>query len=130
MIQDIPTHPMPAFYLAMAQFNRHDFWVCHETLETEWLQATGPLKTFLQGIIQVAAGFHHVTHGNRRGALNLLAYALDKLQSISPEYGFHTWLELERFQQEVLAVRQALENLPQEANITALKQNLPLIHLP
>jgi predicted metal-dependent hydrolase len=44
-----------------------------------WLVEPEPEKTFLQGLIQLAAACHHHGRGNRRGAQSLLAAGLAKL---------------------------------------------------
>jgi hypothetical protein len=51
----------------------------HELLEPAWLRAEGAERVALQGMIQVAVALHHEAHGNRAGALSLLAEGLDKL---------------------------------------------------
>src|SRR3970040_1227213 len=50
-------------------FNRREFFVCHEVLEEIWLEETEEEKPFYQGIIQVAAAFHHYLNGNLPGTL-------------------------------------------------------------
>jgi len=68
-----------AFRLGIEQFNRQEFFAAHETWEAIWLASAGRDKVFLQGIIQLAAAFHHWRGGNTRGALSLLRRGLDKL---------------------------------------------------
>jgi len=79
---------MDALPLALRQgveeFNRAYFFEAHETLEDLWRETHGPLRTFYQGLIQLAVGFYHLTNGNRRGAQNLLAKGLDKLEGFLP----------------------------------------------
>ncbi len=55
------------------------FFEAHEHWETVWLAAQEPEKTFLQGLIQVAAGFHHFQRGNRAGTISLLRSGLGRL---------------------------------------------------
>jgi predicted metal-dependent hydrolase len=43
------------------------------------LVETEPEKTFLQGLIQIAAAFHHYCRGNSQGAESLLASGIVKL---------------------------------------------------
>lgn len=74
------------FRLGIEQFNRQEFFAAHETWEAIWLAASGPDKDFLQGIIQVAAAFHHWSGGNRQGALALLRRGLDKLAAFPSCY--------------------------------------------
>src|SRR3990172_6578623 len=61
------------------QFNTGRVFDAHETWEEIWLRSPEPEKTFLQGIIQVAAAFHHYSRGNPRGARSLLEAALRRL---------------------------------------------------
>lgn len=68
-----------AFKEGIQLFNSQKFFECHEVLETLWLKAQGDEKVFLQGIIQVAAAFHHFTRGNREGAQSLLEEGCNKL---------------------------------------------------
>jgi len=67
------------FQRGLEQFNRGQYFEAHETWEEIWLAAQEPERTFLQGIIQVAAAFHHFTRGNRAGAQSLLEAGLNKL---------------------------------------------------
>jgi predicted metal-dependent hydrolase len=56
-----------------------EFFTAHEAWETVWLKAPEPEKTFLQGLIQVTAAFHHLRRDNRLGAVLLLQAALRRL---------------------------------------------------
>ena len=66
------------------EFNRAYFFEAHETLEDLWRGTSGPLRLFYQGLIQLAVALYHLSNGNRRGALNLLSKALDKLAAYQP----------------------------------------------
>jgi predicted metal-dependent hydrolase len=68
------------FRRGLAQFNRREFFAAHETWEEIWLASSGPEKTFLQGVIQVAAAFHHHSRGNLKGTRSLLEAGLKKLE--------------------------------------------------
>lgn len=48
------------------------FFEVHEILEPVWRTSRGAMRDALQGLIQVAAAWHHLAHGNRRGARKLL----------------------------------------------------------
>ena len=65
-------------------FNREQFFESHEVLEEAWLDASGEQKTFLQGLIQVAAAFHHLRRGNHIGAGRLLTAGIEKLSAFAP----------------------------------------------
>ena len=69
-------------------FNAHHFWHAHEKWEELWLKAAGEEKTFLQGLIQLAAAYHHVQRGRTvRGAIRLFDAAFAKLDPYPPRYG-------------------------------------------
>jgi hypothetical protein len=70
---------------ASALFNRRLFFEVHELLEDCWRPAGEPLKTLLQGLIQVAVGLHHHANGNLRGAIALLTEGSAKLRPFAPE---------------------------------------------
>lgn len=60
-------------------FNDHEFWHAHEAWERIWLAAAGEEKRFLQGLIQLAAAYHHVQRRTYRGGVRLFDAALTKL---------------------------------------------------
>lgn len=67
------------FELGLAHFNSRRFFEAHEVWEEIWLVEAEPEKTFLQGLIQVAAAFHHYERRNPSGAESLLASGIVKL---------------------------------------------------
>jgi uncharacterized protein len=67
------------FQHGVSLFNRKKFFEAHEAWEEIWLRATLPEKTFLQGLIQVTAAFHHHSRGNLHGMESLLRRGLVKL---------------------------------------------------
>jgi predicted metal-dependent hydrolase len=85
-------HDDKQFRRGIEQFNSRQFFEAHETWEEIWLHAAEPEKTFLQGIIQVAAAFHHYRRGNRAGTQSLLKAGLRKLDHFP---GDHHGLKLE-----------------------------------
>lgn len=72
-------------YVAIDQFNRGWYFEAHETLEELWLVAPEPDRTFLQGIIQLAAAFVHLARGERTGFVRLLDAAEGRLRPFAPE---------------------------------------------
>jgi hypothetical protein len=60
-------------------FNTRRFWHAHEAWEVLWLEAAGDEKLFLQGLIQLAAAYHHVQRGTFSGGVRLFDAALRKL---------------------------------------------------
>lgn len=81
-----PEHHSDPWQRGLAQFNRREFFECHESWELIWLPAPEPDKTFLQGIIQVACAFHHHLRGNGAGARSLLRRGLAKLDRFPADY--------------------------------------------
>lgn len=71
--------PLPEFVAGLEQFNRGQFFECHETLELLWRAEFGPLRELYQGILQVGVGFYHLKRGNHHGALALLERGLRRL---------------------------------------------------
>lgn len=70
----------------LQHYNAGEFFEAHESWETAWLEATGSEKTLLQGVIQVAAAFHHYGRENRLGTKLLLQAALQRLESGLVQY--------------------------------------------
>jgi hypothetical protein len=62
------------------------FFEAHEHWEAVWLTASEPSKTFLQGLIQIAAAFHHYQRGNYAGTASLLRSALLRLDGHPGEF--------------------------------------------
>jgi uncharacterized protein len=75
------------FRAGIQLFNSREFFKAHEIWEALWLSAEEPEKTFLQGLIQCTAAFHHYTRGNRNGARSLLEAAYAKLKGFSNDHG-------------------------------------------
>jgi len=69
------------FLEGIHHFNARRFWEAHEAWETIWLEAESDLDQYLQGLIQLAAAYHHVQRGTYRGAPRLFAAALKRLEA-------------------------------------------------
>jgi predicted metal-dependent hydrolase len=67
------------FELGLAHFNSRKFFEAHEVWEEIWLVEAEPEKSFLQGLIQLAAAYHHYERGNPSGTESLLASGIVKL---------------------------------------------------
>lgn len=74
------------FAIGLAHFNSRRFFEAHEVWEEIWLAEAEPEKTFLQGLIQIAAAFHHSERGNASGAESLLASGIVKLSRFPADY--------------------------------------------
>ena len=64
-----------------------EFFAAHEEWEIVWLKSPEPEKTFLQGLIQVTAAFHHLQRNNRLGTVLLLQAALRRLDRYPASFG-------------------------------------------
>jgi uncharacterized protein len=103
-------------------FNSAQFYEAHEHWEEVWLEIKGPDKSFLQGLIQVAAAFHHYSRANLTGTRKLLRKGLSKLNRV-PEV--HGGLEIDPLRG---AVREWLAAL--ESGKTPARSNIPRIRTP
>src|SRR5215210_8946403 len=67
------TEQVPDLVLkGIEEFNRREFFECHEYLEEAWMQEPRRVRFLYQGILQVGVGFYHLKNGNWRGATGLL----------------------------------------------------------
>ena len=66
------------------EFNRGEFYECHEYLEEAWMQEPRRVRFLYQGILQVGVGFYHLQNGNWRGATGLLRNGSVRLREFEP----------------------------------------------
>jgi len=66
------------------EFNRGEFYECHEYLEEAWMQESGRIRYLYQGILQVGVGFYHLQNSNWRGATGLLRNGTVRLEEFEP----------------------------------------------
>jgi predicted metal-dependent hydrolase len=71
-------------YRGIQEFNRGEFFECHEYLEEAWMQESGRVRYLYQGILQVGVGFYHLQNGNWRGATGLLRNGTIRLKEFEP----------------------------------------------
>lgn len=76
--------PSEEFLQGIEEFNRQEFFECHETLEALWIVETDPLRYLYQGILQMGVGFYHLRRANHQGAVSLLQRGLRLLQPFAP----------------------------------------------
>jgi predicted metal-dependent hydrolase len=88
-------------------FNTRYFFEAHEAWEEIWLHTAPPEKTFLQGLIQVTAAFHHHSRENLRGTKSLLRAGLLKLEDFPPH---HRGLDLEKLRKVARRWLQVLDS--------------------
>jgi predicted metal-dependent hydrolase len=68
-------------------YDAGEFFTAHEAWESVWLGLPEPEKTFLQGLIQVTAAFHHLQRNNPLGTTLLLQAALRRLDRYPATFG-------------------------------------------
>ena len=93
------------------EFNRRDWYECHETVEDLWIGAEEELRNFYQGIIQIAIALHHWRNGNYGGAVSLLNGGSGYLQRVSDRC---QWVDVAGLIADADRVRAALEELGKE----------------
>src|SRR5829696_1567903 len=67
------------------EFNKGEFYECHEYLEEAWMQEPGRVRFLYQGILQVGVGFYHLQNDNWRGATGVLRNGIERLREFEPE---------------------------------------------
>jgi predicted metal-dependent hydrolase len=81
-----PPEDLPDLALkGIEEFNRGEFYECHEYLEEAWMQEPGRVRFLYQGILQIGVGFYHLQNGNWRGATGLLRNGTVRLREFEPE---------------------------------------------
>lgn len=106
-MQSVPAPFLPPELVqGVAQFNRGEYFECHETLEGLWRRQRGPKREVYQGIIQVAVALHHLRNGNDRGAVAMLEKALPKLER---GRRIRTGVDVARLLEEVGRLKERLE---------------------
>ena len=80
-----PVNDLPELVLkGIEEFNRGEFYECHECLEEAWMQEPERVRFLYQGILQVGVGFYHLQNGNWRGATGLLRNGTVRLKEFEP----------------------------------------------
>ncbi len=74
-----------ALHDGIALFNERQFFEAHEVWEDGWRKADGEDRLLLQGLIQVAAGFHKLQRGQQAGSVALLGRGMEKLAAVGPD---------------------------------------------
>ncbi len=68
----------------LKEFNEAYFFRSHDTWEETWHGVRGEDRLFLQGMIQLAIAYYHLTCENYPGAEHLLTRGIQKLQIYLP----------------------------------------------
>ncbi|OAB59074.1 hypothetical protein AY600_13660 [Phormidium willei BDU 130791] len=109
----------PEFWQGVEEFNRGEFYACHDTLEAIWLESVDPEKTFYQGILQIAVGVYHLSNQNWKGCLMLLGEGTNRLRRYRPEYG---QIDVESLFSQGLEMLQVLQDAGEERTAEFARQ--------
>jgi hypothetical protein len=77
-------HDLCLFVRGSELFNQREFYAAHEFWEDLWLRNRSPARPLLQGLIQLAAAYHHVERANYVGLMALLGASKMRLQHFAP----------------------------------------------
>ncbi len=117
---------------AVTEFNSWRFYDCHETLEDVWREVgakgdNATLANFYQGIIKVAAGFHHLLRGNHKGTVNLLA---DSLRLLAPFRPSTLGVDVEALSDQVRRCLERVDELGPRGLGDFNRSSIPRIEMP
>lgn len=100
--------PSGQFLLGVRQFNNHEWYACHETLELLWMHANGAVRDLYQGVIQAAIALHHWQNGNFNGAIALLESSNGYLRKVTHPC---LWVDINGLILQLEEARGALQSL-------------------
>jgi len=69
----------------IGQFNRGEYYDCHETLEEIWMHEQGKIRDLYKGILQIAVAIYHAKRSNLKGAMRLVTSGMELLRPFAPE---------------------------------------------
>jgi predicted metal-dependent hydrolase len=85
MENDCRKKPPSKFLEGIGQFNRGDYFECHETLEAVWMNEKGKIRDLYKGILQIGVAVYHAKRSNLKGAGRLVASGMELLSPFAPE---------------------------------------------
>ncbi len=116
--------PPGQLLLAIRQFNKREWYECHETIEELWLDETGEMRNFLQGTLQISVALLHWRNGNHGGAVSLLESGVKYLKCVSDVC---LWVDVLALIADSERVRVSLEELGKERMGSLDSTLIPLI---
>jgi predicted metal-dependent hydrolase len=76
--------PPPGLLAGLEEFNRGEFYECHDTLEALWMAEERPVRSLYQGVLQIGVAFYHMQRGRYQPAVILLERGSGYLQPLAP----------------------------------------------
>lgn len=107
----------------IAEFNRQEFFECHETLEDLWNKQNEPERQLTQGILQIAVGYYHLLRGNYEGSTKLFQRGLPR---IKPFIDTCTYLDLSTLTNRV---QEHLHKLQSGHNKSIDPHSIPMLQI-
>jgi len=117
--------PSAELLRGIEEFNRGEFFECHETLEALWVEETDPVRYLYQGVLQVGVGCYHLKRGNHKGAIGLLRRGLLLLEPFGPVC---RGIDVARFVRDADHCFQRLQELGPERSSEFDKNLFPTIY--
>jgi uncharacterized protein len=106
------------------EFNRRDWFECHETVEDLWIGEEGEVRDLYQGIIQIAVALHHWQNGNFGGTVSLLKGGVGYLRTVTDRC---QWIDVAGLIADSDRMRTALEELGKDRMESLDPGVIPLI---
>ena len=124
MMRQCDESPPGQLLQGIREFNRREWFECHETVEDLWIGSEGEVRDFYQGIIQIAVALHHWRNGNFGGAVSLLKGGAGYLGHVA---GVCQWVDVAGLVADAERMRTTLEELGKERMETLDSALIPLI---
>ncbi len=113
------------------EFNRQEYYACHDTLEALWMDAAISDKNFYQGVLQIAVGCYHLHNHNLKGTIILLGEGVGRLSYYQPVYEGIDVSRAIRDSSNLLQTLQSIDPHTVSDFVTSLQTDrklLPIIH--
>ena len=68
----------------LEEFNRGEFYECHESLERLWMSEPRPIRQLYQGILQISVACHHLREQRYQPVITLLERGCGYLEPFVP----------------------------------------------
>lgn len=103
--------PPPLVMKGLHEFNAHEYFECHETLEAAWNQEQGPVRELYRAILQVGIAYYQIQRRNYAGARKMF---LRMVQWFAPLPDYCMGIDVALLHRDALAARAHLEALGPE----------------
>lgn len=124
MKRECSESPPAQLLQGIREFNRRDWFECHETVEDLWIGEVGETRDFYQGVIQIAVALHHWRNGNFGGAVSLLKGGAGYLRRVADRC---LWVDVASLIADSDRMRAVLEELGKERMESLDPDLIPLI---